>query len=590
LSFFSLLSEISHVIYYLENGEGGSFLSDHMSMSMKTIEFSKPTYSEWQEEAVKALKGKPFESLFTKTIENITLEPLYTQEQLIEKYGEQLEKQITTIRSSTSKERFTTAQQIVGQTAESFIDNLEQSIARGNELLVIDNRIGFEWTEETLQKVADFMTEYPFKLIVQSKEDAILRTFDLIDTAKRSSVEGFIVANEAITLANFPQVRTVSANTLPFHYEGASAVQELAIALAQAAEQIGDKSFEQFEKTFFVNFAIDTQFFMEIAKIRAFKVLWKAFSQAYGVDYSNVPVLAETSLRSFSKLDVYVNLLRTGNASLSAAIGGVDVFTIHPHDILTEVSEQSVRIARNISLVTKEESHVLNVIDPAGGSYFVESLTADLVKEAWALFLQIEEAGGLTAYKAELTEAIEEVQATRVKQVATRKQSLIGTNIYANPKDVIPSVENKNVASLQRLAKPFEELRTQFATLHANIAILTFGELKNYKPRADFVAGVLAVAGVEPTVTEGFTTVEEAKAYLQTTNATYVIVAATDDDTKMLIPSLLEGKPANITLDAAGKYKDDAEAWLAAGLNGFVFAGQNIVEKLQQIAATVKGA
>jgi len=557
---------------------------------MKTIEFSKPTYSQWQEEAVKALKGKPFESLFTKTIEDITLDPLYTQEQLIEKYGEQLEKQIATIRSSTRKDRFTTAQLVVGQTAESWINNLEQSIARGNELLVIDNRVEFEWTEETLQKVADFMTEYPFKLIIQSKEDAILRTFNLIDGAKRSSVEGFVVADEPITLTEFPNVRTVSANTLPFHYEGANAVQELAIALAQAAEQIGESSFEQFEKTFFVNFAIDTQFFMEIAKIRAFRVLWKAFSKAYGVEHSNVPVLAETSLRSFSKLDVYVNLLRSGNSALSAAIGGVDVFTIHPHDILTEVTEQSVRIARNISLVTKEESHVLNVIDPAGGSYFVESLTADLVKEAWALFLQIEDAGGLIAYKIELAKAIEEVQATRVKQVATRKQSLIGTNIYANPKDVIPQVENKNVAALQRLAKPFEELRTQYAALNAKYAILTYGELKNYKPRADYVAGVLAVAGVEPTVTEGFKTVEEAKAYLQTTDATYVIVAATDDDTKTLIPALLEGKPANITLDAAGKYKEEADAWQQAGLNGFVFAGQNIVEKLQEIAATVKGA
>ena len=582
------MSEISNVIYYLEKDEGGSFYSDRMSM--KTIEFSKPTYSEWQEEAVKALKGKPFESLFTKTIENITLEPLYTQEQLIEKYGEQLEKQIATIRLSTSKERFTTAQQIVGQTAESWMDNLEQSIARGNELLVIDNRVAFEWTEETLQKVADFMAEYPFKLIVQTKDDAILRSFNLIEVSKRSTVEGFIVSDERITLAEYPNVRTVCANTLPYHYEGANAVQELAITLAQAAEQIGEQSFEQFTKSFFVNFAIDTQFFMEIAKVRAFKVLWKAFSKAYGVENSNVPIVAETSLRSFSKLDVYVNLLRTGNSALSAAIGGVDVFTIHPHDILTESSEQSVRIARNISLVTKEESHVLNVIDPAGGSYFVESLTADLVKEAWALFLQIDDAGGLSAYKGQFAKAIEEVQATRVKQVATRKQSLIGINIYANPKDVIPPVENPNVASLQRLAKPFEELRTQFAMLNAKIAILTFGQLKNFKPRADYVAGVLAVAGVEPTVTDGFKTVEEAKAYLQNTDATYVIVAASDDDTKMLIPALLEDKPATITLDAAGLYKDDAEAWKQAGLNGFVFAGQNIVEKLQEIAATVKGA
>jgi methylmalonyl-CoA mutase len=559
-----------------------------MSKNMKAIEFPTPTYTDWVEEATKALKGKPFESLFTKTIENITLDPLYTEQQLIEKYGEQLEKQVATIRQATNEDRFVTAQQVIGDTEEALIANLEESLARGNELITIDSRSKFEWSENGLITIADYITRYPFKLVVQSTEDPLLNVFNYIAEEEHNTIEGYVVSLQGTVEISYPFVRTLCADTVNIHNDGANAVQELAYALATASKMADNaESFEQFVNKFFVNFAIDTQFFMEIAKVRAFKVLWKAFTSAYGVEHVNVPVVAETSVRSFSKLDVYVNLLRAGNEALSAAIGGVDVFTIHPHDVLTSTTEQSVRIARNISLVTKEESHVLNVLDPAGGAYFVESLTAELVKEAWALFLQIEEAGGINAYASTFAKEIEAVYAERLAQVGTRKHSLIGTNIYANPTDELPTTENPIFANVKRLAKPFEALRTQYKNNAVNVDILTFGELKNYKPRADFVAGFLAVAGVQANVTDGFQTVEEAVSYLQQTNAKYVVIAATDEDTKNLVPALLEGKPSSIVLDAAGRYKEEAEAWQAAGLNGFIYAGQNIVDKLQQVAATL---
>ena len=555
---------------------------------MKAIEFPTPSYTDWVEEATKALKGKPFESLFTKTIENITLDPLYTEQQLIEKYGEQLEKQVATIRQATNDDRFVTAQQVLGDTEEAFIANLEESLARGNEVITIDSRGSFDWNERILETVADYITRYPFKLIVQSNEDSLLNVFNYIAKEELNTIEGYVISLQGTVELSYPSVRTSCANTVNIHNDGANAVQELAYALAAASELAGKaESFEQFVNKFFVNFAIDTQFFMEIAKVRAFKVLWKAFTSAYGVEHVNVPVVAETSVRSFSKFDVYVNLLRAGNETLSAAIGGVDVFTIHPHDVLTSTTEQSVRIARNISLVTKEESHVLNVLDPAGGSYFVESLTADLVKEAWALFLRIEEAGGINAYASTLAEEVAAVYAERLAQVGTRKHSLIGTNIYANPTDELPTAENPIYANVKRLAKPFETLRAQFKNKAVNVEILTFGELKNYKPRADFVAGFLAVAGIEANITQGFKTVEEASNYLQQTKASYVVIAATDEDTKNIVPALLEGKPTNIVLDAAGRYKEEAQAWQAAGLNGFIYAGQNIVDKLQQVAATL---
>lgn len=558
-----------------------------MSTNMKEIEFPVASYTEWQEQAVKALKGKPFESLFTKTIENITLEPLYTKEVLIEKLGDQLEKQVATIRTLTKEATFGVAQQIVGETAEAFFANLEESLTRGNDVITINSTVAFEWDAATMTKLAGLLSENSFKIAVTNEQDPILAVFEQIDAAKRANVTGYILSPSPIELAAYPNVRTFAADTVPYHNEGANAVQELAIALSLAAKQANEAAdFDAFASKFFVNFAVDTQFFTEIAKLRAFKVLWNAFTSAFGKEAQAVPVAVETSVRSFSKLDVYVNLLRAGNEAFSAAIGGADLITVHPHDILTTATEQSVRIARNVLLVTKEESHVLNVLDPAGGSYFVESLTADLVKDAWALFLEIERAGGIE--QSDIAAQIEKVHAERIAAVEKRKTVLVGTNNYADPTETVAAEENAQFAAVKRLAIPFENLRKQFAAAPVKAAILTFGELKNFKPRADFVAGVFATAGVVPTQSEAFTSVEDAKAWLNNSDFDYVCVAATDEDTKQIVPALLDGKRETVVLDAAGRYKEEADAWTAAGLNGFVFAGQNLVEKLQAVAAGAK--
>lgn len=559
-----------------------------MSINMKEIEFPAASYEQWKEQATAALKGKPFESLFTKTIEGVTLEPLYTQEMLAEKLGDQLEKQVATIRTLSATSGLEVAQQIIGATAEEFIANLEDSLARGNEVITIAN-VPFTLDEAFIATLSDYLTEYSFKLIVEKANDPILSVFNHIEESKRADVEGYIVSQQAIQLADYPNVRTFAGDTIPYHNNGANAVQELAIALALASKQVKEAgSYAALANKYFVNLAVDTQFFAEIAKIRAFKVLWKAFAAGFDAEAIAVPVVAETSVRSFSKVDVYVNLLRAGNEAFAAAIGGANVFTVHAHDCLTNATATSTRIARNVLLLTKEESQVLNVLDPAGGSYFIESLTADYVKAAWEKFLEIEEAGGIDAYN--IDAEIEEVYEARIKEVETRKHSLIGTNIYANPVDELPTTENPQFASVKRIAIPFENLRRDFAAANAKIGILTFGELKNFKPRADFVAGFFNTAGITPEQSGAIDTVEAAKAWLATAGFDYVCVAATDDDTRSLIPALLADKPANVVLDAAGKYKEEQAEWTANGLNGFIFAGQNIIEKLNAVTASIKEA
>ena len=558
-----------------------------MSKNMKEIQFDTVSYDSWKEHAITALKGKPFESLFTKTIEGLTLEPLYTQEKLFEKLGEQLDKQVSTIRSLREDTTFKVAQQVYAASSEEFLHDLKESLARGNEVVTVDSRVVFDWDKETLQQLAQYFTEYSFKLTVQGPDDALLSVFDFV---QHKEITGLVLSPVAVTV-DFPNVRTIAADTLPFHNKGANAIQELALALALAAKYADEaQSFETFASKFFVTFGIDTQFFTEIAKLRAFKVLWKAFMSAYGVteDFI-VPTVAETSVRSYSKLDVYVNLLRGGNEALSGAIGGAEYFTVHPHDVLTKPTGQSVRIARNVSLILKEETHVMRVTDPAGGSYFIESLTADFVKEAWALFLTIQSKGGFDAFKAsgELQAMLDETYQQRTKAIETRKTSLIGTNIYANPADELPTDTNPVFEDVLRLALPFETLRAAYVAAQPKVAILTYGELKDFKPRADFVAGVVNTVGVIASQSGALQTVEEAQAWLKQTDANYVVIAATNDNTEMLVPQLVEVKPAGMQLDVAGKFAQLAD-WQQAGLDGAVFAGQNIIEKLHTVLQGMK--
>ncbi|BDH62040.1 methylmalonyl-CoA mutase [Lysinibacillus sp. PLM2] len=564
-----------------------------MTNNMKHIQFNNVSYEQWREEAVKALKGKPFETLFTPTTDGVTLKPLYTQEIVIEKLGEQLEKQISTIRSLKATKDFSCAQQIFGDTEEQFFKSIEDSLERGNQILTIDSRVSFYWNETNISRLASILEKNPFKLIVQNTNDDILKVFEQIEHSLREQVSGYILSKEPITINNYPNVRTLAANTLPYHYEGANVIQELALSLALAAKFANNENnFAEFINKFYVNFAVDTQFFSEIAKLRAFKILWKAFSKAYNAE-SNiaVPIVAETSLRSFSKFDEYVNLLRAGNEALSALIGGADVFTVHPHDVLVKPTEKSIRIARNVILVLKEESYAASVFDPSGGSYFIEYLTAEYVEKSWSLFLEIEDAGGIDAFaeSGNLQTILEEVRTARLKSIETRKHSLIGTNIYANPEDDFKAETNPLFVDVKRLSTPFEELRIRYKNLQPKISILTYGKLKNFKPRADFVSGFFATVGIVVNKSGEIDSIADLLTWINDTDSQYIVLVATDEDTKIILPSILENKRKDLIIDVAGKFKEEEKEWVEKGLNGFIFAGQNLVEKLNVIAERLKG-
>ena len=533
---------------------------------MKTIKFPKASYDDWKVEAVHSLKGKSFDQLTTPTFEGIQLQPLYTEEHLKKSlnYAEM-------ISSAKQDSKWMIAQPAVATSAHEFLQKTVDQLGRGNDMIVyLASTSSFEWSSEELNQLKDLIKKHPFYFSVENENDSILGVFSLLSKEELQAVTGYVKG------ISVPSVNML-VSTSKIHYAGGTAIHELTDALlsfAKIAENTPD-----FSSSLAVQFSVDTNFFMEIAKLRAFRVLWKAFISAYGVDETNIPLFADTSLRSYSKLDDMVNLLRAGNAAFSAVLGGADALMVYPHDVLTGSTLTSERIARNVQLVIREETMISKFIDPSSGSFYIESLTSDLVRESWSLFIKIQSMEE-TSRENYLMDLVHEVHSKRKTALSTRKASLIGTNMYANPSDIVsPSVMNEDV---DRLAVPFENLREKFQTNSLKSAVVSFGLLKEVKPRADFVQGFLQAGGLDPLMSPVFEKVEDAWHWLKKNEIAYAVVAAKDDLTKEIMPSLIELKSNDMFLDVAGKFEEET-TWKERGLNGSIFAGQDIIAKMQEL-------
>ncbi|MCB0748596.1 MAG: methylmalonyl-CoA mutase, partial [Ignavibacteriae bacterium] len=272
---------------------------------------------------------------------------------------------------------------------------------------------------------------------------------ELAETGKIDVSEEFlfnsIKSSIEWTRKNSPELKVIGISTLPFVNSGANTVQELAIALSTLVyylNQLTEKGMnaeEVFDKTQFT-FGISTNYFMEISKFRAARILLNNMAKAYKVNTDKVDfnIGAKSSNFYQTELDPYVNLLRTTTQTFSGIIGGVNSITSSPFDEVTRTPDNfSRRIARNTQTILREESHLDQVIDPAGGSYFIESLTEELANSAWNFFKQIENNGGiLDSLKNNFIQnEIEKVASERTKDINQRKSVIVGTNMFADVKE-----------------------------------------------------------------------------------------------------------------------------------------------------------
>jgi methylmalonyl-CoA mutase len=272
-----------------------------------------------------------------------------------------------------------------------------------------------------------------------------------------------------------PQLKTIGISGLPYHHAGADAVRELAYVLAAAVEYIDRLlgrgiHIDTIAGNMRFSFGMGAFYFMEIAKIRAARMLWAKIAAACGGGNASqkMTIHARTSTYNQTRYDPYVNMLRTTTEAFSAVVAGVDSLHTNPfNERFGPGDEFSRRTARNTQVLLKEESRLDRLIDPVGGSYFVETLTYRVAQNAWKLFQDIEKKGGmLKALRAGFCqEEIKAVEQKRKADIAGRKSIIVGTNFSAHVKEKRPGTTFPDYEAVHRERTRFLEKYKEAGTV-----------------------------------------------------------------------------------------------------------------------------
>ncbi len=483
-------------------------------------DFPSPTYDEWKEKVEKDLKGASFDKkLITKTIEGISLNPIYTRESLqknslLDQYPGSGSTRATNAAGYFNSE-WLINQRIELSDADEFNTALKDALNRGQNSIYISldkaSKLGLDadYAEtndvgngglsisglSSLSRSLDGIDITKYPIFISTGFSSVPFISILSAYCKRNNIDiskltgsveadpiGYwalegelpVPVNSAISgiktsldwkIKNAPKLKTCNVSSLPYVNSGANGVQELAFMLATTAEYLRKlidlgANINDAAQNIKVTLGIGSSFFPEVSKFRAAKVLWKNLISAFGGNKKSqaINIFAISSQFNKTKFDPYVNMLRTTTETFSAIMGGIDSLQVAPFDsVFSTPDDFSRRIARNTQIILKEEAHFGNTIDPAGGSYFVENLTEKIAKKAWKKFQQIEKNGGMIESLKNnfIQNDIEEVYTERAKLIAKRKSVIVGTNMYANPTEEL-------LAERKVKSKELQKRRTDF--------------------------------------------------------------------------------------------------------------------------------
>ena len=396
------------------------------------------------------------------------------------------------------------------------------------------------------------------------------------------------------TLKDYPNFRCITVNAVNLSNKGAYCMQELGYALAWGNEymqQLTDAGVDATlaAKKIKFNMGISENYFMEIAKFRAGRMLWAEIVKQYEPKCDcacQMIVNAITTEYNMTIFDAHVNLLRSQTETMSAALAGVHSIVVTPFDAAYEKPDDfSERIARNQQLLLKEECHFNTVVDPSAGSYYIETLTESLAKEAWKEFLAVEEKGGfLEAIKSGAVQ--EDIDATNAKRhtlAAQRREFILGTNQFPNFNE---KSEGKRPLNNTRLAADFENLRlaTEGAAKQPVAFMLTIGSLVWRQARAQFSCNFLASAGYKVIDNLGFPTVEEGIEAAIKANADIVVLCSSDEEyAEYAIPAFKAlNNRAMFVVAGAPECMEDLKK---EGIENFIHVKVNQLETLKEFNA-----
>ncbi|MDE6329415.1 MAG: methylmalonyl-CoA mutase small subunit [Muribaculaceae bacterium] len=589
---------------------------------------------EWMAKINVDLKGADFQKkLVWRTNEGFNVMPFYRKEDLegLPTLGT-LPGEFPYVRGTRDNNDWLIRQHIQGATAQEVIDNARHAIDRGVESvgICLCGELGADALPEILKsldlkKIEVNINCCPGKAV----EVAELLVAAVIEQEAADEFRGSIDFNPFRRLLKrgleFPEdiksvalriydivkdvknLRCFAVDSYLLNNAGAFITQELGYALAWGAEwltlltEAGLTPCQIAERVKF-NMGISSNYFMELAKFRAARMLWAEIVKAYGAEEEccKMHVHAVTSQFNQTIFDAHVNLLRSMTETMSAALAGVDSIETLPFDLqYKNPDEFSERIARNQQLLLREESHLNKVTDPAGGSYYIEVLTTSIAREAWKIFNEVEDADGFLAMlkKGEIQAKVNESGVKRHVEVARRKEILLGTNQYPNFNEfaldkiqkscecgcgcAAPADGAVEYLNFDRAASQFEQLRldTERAANRPKVFMLTIGNLAMRLARAQFSANFFGCAGYEIIDNIGFDSVKAGVDAAIEKGADVVVLCSSDDEYATFAPEAykeLAGR-AHFVVAGAPACMDELKA---QGIEDFIHVRVNVLDTL----------
>ncbi|MEX1115705.1 MAG: methylmalonyl-CoA mutase subunit beta [Akkermansiaceae bacterium] len=656
-------------------------------MEQLLSEFPAHSYEQWHAAAEALLKGAPFDKLLvSKTYEDITIQPIYRQQDIVHlEHRKQFPGSDSLVRGShaegflqagweVSQELNATDPATFNRIAHEGLNGGQSELNIGGELAIqnlTDLKTAFNgintaaistyWHSgaDSLPLAALFFADAGNSGIDLKNlrgcfdndpfADLLTHGNTAQDLATRFD---HIAALTAYAQQNTPGIRTSTIQGDIYHNAGATATQELGYVIATLVSYLEEMktrglSPESVLPHVRLRLAVGSDYFMEIAKIRATRWLWSKVAAAYGVENAPVHIHANTSKWNKTTYDAHTNMLRVTAEAFAAVVAGVDSLHIGPFDEISgHTDEFSRRIARNLHIILREECGLDHVIDPAGGSTYIEWLTDQIAAKSWGILQDIEKSGGMFACleNGSVQKAVEAVCHAKVQNIRRRKDKIVGSNMYPDLKgkkleiktaatckspaqpaaETLPAFEKSTLveqaitAALagatisqiaaacnptasaitiptlapHRAAEEYEALRDASAAFTAKtgaapaILQLNIGPSGRYRLRADWTASFFEAAGFAVDGVRDFATTDDAIAALTTSKATIAVITSDDatyQETVTPLAAAVKTAKPDVTLLVAGAPGDHEAAWRAAGVDDFVNVRSNNYELNAQL-------
>jgi methylmalonyl-CoA mutase len=522
-------------------------------------EFPPVSTAEWEAAIARDLKGADYQKkLIWRTDEGIAVKPYYRAEDLLGLVGIDVRPgEFPYRRGAQAEAGWKIREEIELVSAEEANRKACAAVRSGAEEIAFSRLKVHDGAELEVALANLDGIGVHFEIDNRGLIEALLERF-----SRRESVSKVAVSTGCNPLENADFTVQVIARAphgvapftidgVQFEENGANAVEEMGLALAAGADVLAEVnargvSVDRVAACLGFRFAIGANFFFQIAKLRAFRLLWARVVESFGGTHeaARTHITMRTSRWNKTIYDPHVNILRATTEAVSAVIGGADSIVVAAFDECYKApDEASRRLARNTQLLLRHEAMLGRVADPGAGAHYIEVLTDALAGEAWRLLQEIEAGGGFSKLRAEgwVADKLAQSLASREKAVATRKRVFTGTSLYANPAEhALERIDFERMNAGHRGACMYEQLRlrTERHTMAGGpvpqVLLAEIGDAKMRGARSSFAANFFACAGFRATV-QRFKDSKEIAA----TNADLIVLCSSDTEYEGIASELM---------------------------------------------------